>query len=796
MFGGYTEVAAYYVSEPELNNDREEVIVEIPPKYLPSYSTPDAWHQNAVCQDDFIMIAEFCEQEGPKPLITIPRDAAGDFDLNDFAVRIMSIDYQTSPSQVFSMAEDHHVIITEGRHGVHACVHHFTLHDSQARGFVRPFCMSYVTPDQSKLMSFYDEMTEEFARVSHCFKYGNLMVFVEDMTHYLSDLLYTKDRLKEWQTQNDEKKEGEVQVEETGALNDPTDDTILQTLRAAGLDHLLEEVRRVLDSTSNLLNDPQMELRFKKLEEKCSTEEPHHLLLPDMNHYSSSFEGSGPEKASKPLKGNRRRRGSFSDMEQSCCQDWPPQARTYQPHLVHPNPTRRFDRSLRTLHELCQWGAKEGLNRLRCAYKFFSRETSVLLTERKESRLIEPSAALISIGRNVVINFLTGLGIFNSEFPCDHSQAGGTVRRWLSEETLTRLQSAAVFPSSHEKCSPEQPELFRPVFLQGESLIERDTRPVSSPKNIATIACDIGNTSDESGQDTLDKNTGHRQVRGDRHVDQTSHAGHMTPDSRHQVSLVSTAQHVDKFSSSSPGCRVLEFVQQHSFSVHVMFTLLTGRTLVIVGSVRMEPDLLSLLNTLRLFVPGHHSGQFVLTPWLTHPLHLTDLSTFKLVALGRPDKRTLEQLVPSSVKKYVSILDWEKKTLWSPPYHGGILTDIYNKRKVYREEKAYIAYMHGVLFELAMKAFVYFHSVSTQIIAPQTQDDGPQKTFSRAHYKRVTKEVLSKLKLNSQDGQIVQYFVEIFEQQQLDKQTTVEKGEESPVPSITLDHCCCTTFKD
>ena len=42
-------------------------------------------------------------------------------------------------------------------------------------------------------------------------------------------------------------------MEETGALNDPTDDVILQSLRPAGLDHLLEEVRRVLDSTSNLL---------------------------------------------------------------------------------------------------------------------------------------------------------------------------------------------------------------------------------------------------------------------------------------------------------------------------------------------------------------------------------------------------------------------------------------------------------------------------------------------------------------------------------------------------------------
>ena len=42
-------------------------------------------------------------------------------------------------------------------------------------------------------------------------------------------------------------------MEETDALNDPSDDTILRSLRAAGLTHLIDEVRRVLDSTSNLL---------------------------------------------------------------------------------------------------------------------------------------------------------------------------------------------------------------------------------------------------------------------------------------------------------------------------------------------------------------------------------------------------------------------------------------------------------------------------------------------------------------------------------------------------------------
>lgn len=45
-------------------------------------------------------------------------------------------------------------------------------------------------------MSFFEEMSTEFSQVSHSFKYGNLSLFVRDMTHYLSDLHYTKG--KDW----------------------------------------------------------------------------------------------------------------------------------------------------------------------------------------------------------------------------------------------------------------------------------------------------------------------------------------------------------------------------------------------------------------------------------------------------------------------------------------------------------------------------------------------------------------------------------------------------------------------
>jgi hypothetical protein len=51
---------------------------------------------------DFIIFAEFSEVMGPVPLLTIPlhaEEAAG-IEINNFIMRIMSVDYQASPRQV------------------------------------------------------------------------------------------------------------------------------------------------------------------------------------------------------------------------------------------------------------------------------------------------------------------------------------------------------------------------------------------------------------------------------------------------------------------------------------------------------------------------------------------------------------------------------------------------------------------------------------------------------------------------------------------------------------------------
>ncbi len=50
---------------------------------------------------DFVLLCEFCEQEGPVPLLVVPPDSQGMFKLNDFVLKAMAVDYQVRRGDVF-----------------------------------------------------------------------------------------------------------------------------------------------------------------------------------------------------------------------------------------------------------------------------------------------------------------------------------------------------------------------------------------------------------------------------------------------------------------------------------------------------------------------------------------------------------------------------------------------------------------------------------------------------------------------------------------------------------------------
>lgn len=150
---------------------------------------------------DFILISEFSEQVGPQPLLTIPDDpkVCSDFDLNYFSLRIMSVDYQASfvghpPGSGYprlSFVEDSRVVLGDSKEGAFAYVHHLTLYDLEARGFVRPFCMAYVSADERKIMQQFQELSLRFSQASECLKAGNRRAFAKELQRKLSDLEYT-----------------------------------------------------------------------------------------------------------------------------------------------------------------------------------------------------------------------------------------------------------------------------------------------------------------------------------------------------------------------------------------------------------------------------------------------------------------------------------------------------------------------------------------------------------------------------------------------------------------------------
>ncbi|KPP68918.1 smith-Magenis syndrome chromosomal region candidate protein 8-like [Scleropages formosus] len=151
---------------------------------------------------DFILISEFSEQVGPQPLLTVPDGpkACGTFDLNYFSLRIMSVDYQASfvghpPGCSYpklNFVEDSKVVLGDSKEGAFAYVHHLTLYDLEARGFVRPFCMAYVSADERKIMRQFLQLSSEFSKASECLKTGNRKAFANEIEKKLKDLEYTR----------------------------------------------------------------------------------------------------------------------------------------------------------------------------------------------------------------------------------------------------------------------------------------------------------------------------------------------------------------------------------------------------------------------------------------------------------------------------------------------------------------------------------------------------------------------------------------------------------------------------
>uniref|UniRef100_A0A8C4QSN5 UDENN FLCN/SMCR8-type domain-containing protein n=1 Tax=Eptatretus burgeri TaxID=7764 RepID=A0A8C4QSN5_EPTBU len=204
MMGALEAIAQVYEAYEDLDlrdTARLQLPVELGVPPWPWGDTPNPWSSEATFEEDFILLMEFCELVGPRPVLTIPEGAGGGFDKNFFALRVMSVDYQQSRAWEtpvghrgpwLHVARDSRQLLRHHGEGASAYVHHFTLHDLDARGFVRPLCMAFVSRDSAKLLPFYEDLVTDFGAVSECLKGGNRATFRRSLKELLGDLEHTK----------------------------------------------------------------------------------------------------------------------------------------------------------------------------------------------------------------------------------------------------------------------------------------------------------------------------------------------------------------------------------------------------------------------------------------------------------------------------------------------------------------------------------------------------------------------------------------------------------------------------
>lgn len=271
---------------------------------------------------DFILISEFSEQVGPQPLLTIPNDTKvfGTFDLNYFSLRIMSVDYQASfvghpPGSAYpklNFVEDSKVVLGDSKEGAFAYVHHLTLYDLEARGFVRPFCMAYISADQHKIMQQFQELSAEFSKASEYLKTGNRKAFAVELEKKLKDLDYTRTVLHtETEIQKKANDKGFYSSQAIEKANE------LASVEKSIIEHqdLLKQIRSY----------PHRKLKESDL---CSGEIEHAQDQPNQASTTSNLD-------------------EYADTDLYTCRP------AYTPKLIKAKSTKCFDKKLKTLEELC-----------------------------------------------------------------------------------------------------------------------------------------------------------------------------------------------------------------------------------------------------------------------------------------------------------------------------------------------------------------------------------------------------------------------------------------------------------
>uniref|UniRef100_A0A8D2ZD58 Smith-Magenis syndrome chromosome region, candidate 8b n=1 Tax=Scophthalmus maximus TaxID=52904 RepID=A0A8D2ZD58_SCOMX len=696
---------------------------------VPLLPASPPWTSSARFHRDFVLVAEFSEQVGPKPVLTIPDDprVVGSFDLNHFSVRLMSVDYQASGP-------------VHASHDTFAYVHHVTLYDLEARGMVRPFCMAYVCSDQAKLMENFSELSACFSQASDSLKTGNRQAFSMELQRKLQELEYRRLTLEQ-ETVNGFTDDGDkaddldaversisthrdllrqvtsypnrklkqpdfLPYDPADSLADPTSERSLKSLQELCNAYFLSLMKDQLADTERRLRGDRSALRTARVSRSLSRK----LALTNFlfEHWSAENEEEEEEEdnaEAEPPRGGEMFRAEPMSLESfySCVEEIP--------------------------------------------IKLEAGEVGEDGAVSSDSSVVMEMTGSVSSGDSIEVlgtekSYRTQRVVDGSDVATDAGARRGRAyaRRANSNDSIEVLSTTeSIFPDDLTAITEEEAE-HQPLSngFDGEEVTPTECKP----DNVLLNAATVGNET-ETGDVTPKWPEVHQPVRSvpdlrvnlpppvappaeadrwtppcaplrllsvDEASDCTSFTGSSDPPTPTQNVINRGHARCSDRRRRKAGLRALRFVKQNSFSHHALFCLLSGRPLVVIGG---DQSLVrKLVDALSLFLPAPGPDGNAVTLCLSTPLQLTDLLTWRLIGIHRSPSGSSSSILHSLTRysRYLALLDLDQRTLRCPSYSGSLVGRLADPRSGIGRGVTYLLHLESCLTALVNQALLYtFH---------------------------------------------------------------------------------------
>ncbi|KAM9792177.1 LOW QUALITY PROTEIN: guanine nucleotide exchange protein smcr8b [Neosynchiropus ocellatus] len=697
---------------------------------VPLLARSQPWSSSAQFRRDFILVAEFSEQVGPTPVLTVPDDPelVGAFDLNHFSVRMMSVDYQASgpghappapPGPRLHFSEDSEVILGDSGRDAFAYVRHLTLHDLEARGLVRPFCMAYVSSDQTKLTENFCELSAGFSRAAEILKTGNRQTFSAELQTKLRQLQFARaslqaaplpaeedglqleaversisthqELLRQVTSYPNRKLQqpdflpydlADTPPEETpppGRSSEPR----LKSLDQLCNGYFLSLMRGQLADTERRLRGDRTALHAARVTRWLSRKLPltnflFELWRPeDEDESEDARAGAGPDGGEDP---------SGPDAFSSCVEEL---AIKLEPAAAStPDLCGQMTGSVSSGDSIEVLGTERSFRAQRVDAD--GRGTPARGEPPRPARRAnsEDSIEVLSTTESICPEDLAAI--------TEGDEDGGPEAGQVCDETQrVRLQSHQRADGGQEEAAPLEPKwTAKEEPAQGPPVSRLSPDGAAAGRAGPRAPPLFAGAPVEPDQWTLPPPPAQPQS-----ADDASDCTGSDPSTSGAGS--------GRRRRRKAGLRALRFLKENSFSQHAVFCLLSGRALVVLGADQARVR--KLLDALRLFLPAPGpDGSAVMTS-LDAPLQLSDLLTRRLIGVHRLTSGSSSSLLASLTRlgRYLALLDLDQGTLRCPSYAGSLVGRLADPRTSIRRGATYLLHLESGLTALSNQALLH-----------------------------------------------------------------------------------------